>query len=238
MRLPCQVYLLARWQGARVGRYVKYAQAIQQLLAFLRTAAPAALGCGDLDVAAAARAVAGASPKPEIPESLLTSVETCRSIQEEAARAYADRDTPEQPDPRGAAHARLHALFARVHATLGGSGDASGEDVRVTEDEVLGGGGGSGAGWMALCFMLDLDESFAAIYEAWKRYKEGEIGLVRATLATNSSVAFTQELASALALHSPHLNSLETIVAEIYMQAQILNSAAAVPLYSNCTRAL
>ncbi len=225
MFLPCQVYLLARWQSARAGRHVQYAQAIQQLLAFLRSAAPAALGSGDLDMTAAARAVAEASPKLEIPESLLTSVKTCRGIQEEAARAYADRDTPEQPDPRGAAHARLHALFARVHATLGGSGDAAGDDVRVTEDEVLGGGGGSAAGWLALCFMLDLDESFAIVFEAWKRYKEGEIGLVRATLVTNSSVAFTQELASALASHSPHLNSLETIVAEIYMQAQILISA-------------
>ena len=127
----------------------------------------------------AARAVA--SGKIEIPSSLPTNISACLRIQQEAARAYGDRDTPANPDPRGAAHSRLQALLARVLGTLSGGPDLAGDDqVRVTEEQVLVGGGSSEACWRALCFMLDLDESFRIIAETWKKCKAGEIGLVHA----------------------------------------------------------
>ena len=188
---------------------------------------------------AAARAVS--SGKIEIPSSLPTNISTCLRIQQEAARAYGDRDTPAKPDPRGAAHSRLQALFARVLGTLSGGADPGGDDHgRVTEEQVLGGGGSSEACWRSLCFMLDLDESFLIIAETWKKCKAGATGLVHATLMTNSSVAFLAQLARELEAFSPHLNTLETIVAQVYMEPAVnsilvphkLEQAEAVKLVS------
>jgi hypothetical protein len=99
-----------------------------------------ALGSGDLDMLAAARAVARGNV--EIPSSLSTNISTCLRIQQEAARAYGDRDTPANPDPRGAAHSRLQALFGRVLGTVSGGPDPGGDDHGcVTEEQVLVGGG-------------------------------------------------------------------------------------------------
>jgi hypothetical protein len=88
--------------------------------------------------------------------------------------------------------------------------------------------------------MLDLDESFLIIAETWKKCKAGATGLVHATLMTNSSVAFLAQLARELEAFSPHLNTLETIVAQVYMEPAVnsilvphkLEQAEAVKLVS------
>lgn len=230
-----EVYLLAKWQGGRVGRYENYSKSFQQVLAFLRQVATAALGPPEaLNVLAAARAALSSGiAAGDVPPSLLRSLQTCSSIRQEAAAAHADRDTPAKPCPCGAAHARVQKLFSTAHAVLSGGTVAAvgaGDDVVMSEEELA---GSASHAFGAILFLLDFDETLSSVAAIWTQYKHGEVGLVRATIATNECVEFTKELSAALVRKSPHLNTLEMVVTEIYMQPSGESSQKSAP-YSNC----
>jgi hypothetical protein len=215
-----EVYLLAKWQGAETGRHRKYEAAMTTVMDFFQKHAPEALGSASgVDVVAAARATRASGCTPPS-EALLRGLQTCVEIRREAANAFADRDTPEKPSAQGAVHTRLANVLSTAQGILSGTADDLGNssccDV-VSEEELL----DTSSSFRAICFMLDLDDLMQMVSSIWTLFKSGDVGLVRATIVTNNCVALARELATTLEKESPHLNNLETIVAEIYMQPAI-----------------
>jgi hypothetical protein len=216
-----EVYLLAKWQGARemAGRYVKYSKAIAYVLTWLRDTAPQALGeSTELNIAAAARdaAMQGLSL---VPPSVLASLQTCSEIRGDAARAYEDRDTAEKRSDLGFAHARLQNLLRLTHSILSGTGEAGdGDEVVVSEDTLT---SSSSSTFRALLFWLDIDATLQVVTDVWTRFKHASVGLLYATITTNKCLAFIRALAEEVAAAAPYLSSLETLVAEVYMQPAV-----------------
>jgi len=215
-----EVYLLAKWQGVRemAGRYVKYSKAIAYVLTWLRDTAPQALGTStELNIAAAARAAAmqGLSL---VPPSVLASLQTCSEIRGEAASAYADRDTAEKRSDLGFAHVRLQNLLRLTHSILSGTGEAGDGDEVVSEDTLT---SSSSSTFRALLFWLDIDATLQVVADVWTRFKHASVGLLYATITTNKCLAFMRALAEEVAAAAPYLSSLETLVAEVYMQPAV-----------------
>ena len=218
-----EMQLLALWQGGgernKQSRVDQYASAVGQLLSFLRdsTAGRVVASEAELNLVAAARAAidTGAIPKP----TLLAALETCIKIRREAGAAYADRDTEGNASPEHCAHLHLVTQFTAVQAVLRRMSPVSeAPDVSVSEKDLE---VDSSLCFRAVCFLLDLDEALVCVSKAWLAYKAGRCGLVRATMASNACVAFIEQQATALATHAPHMTSLQTIVAEAYMQPAI-----------------
>ena len=218
-----EVYLLARWQGTEMGRHAKYEVSMRQIIDFLKLSAPEALGGStgppkELNLVAAARAAArGAACTPT--EALFRCLETCVEIRRAAARAFADRDSPEKPSAQGAAHMRIADMLNSTLGIFNGEEDdgSSGSCGTVSEEELV----GSNHAFRALCFLLDLDDLMHSVSSIWSLFKGGSVGLVRATVVTNNCVSFARELAAALTSQSPHIKNIETVIAEIYMQPAV-----------------